>query len=405
MNKLPPNDAFYKAVSDFLLDERLNELRQKKSFNVFDVLKISRTEIRHSNVLAWLLNPNEDHGLGSGILKELVLTLIKHGHIRKDVNNFLLSKYEAVTVYRERKDIDVLIESAKDKFVVCIENKIDTTDHSGQLNKYSSIVNTDYPNHAKVLLYLTPNGDLPTEETNDNWACVDYACICNCIENALKHASANAKIYDFIQYYIDILRREIMGENKDIKELCCEIYRQHKDVLDMIYEYRPDDVQNVSDIVADWCQKKLNTNEIIYDSNMNQSKCYHRFKDEQMDRIIKNAIGNLPENKLSGWKGYNQYFYEIVLQTSNNSDKINYYMQLALCSYGLEPEQIEKLGGIYSAISKKDAGGWKDFKHIKLSSHTVNMQDDSLKNTIHDQLDNDWNSLKDKISKAAETKF
>lgn len=36
--------------------------------NIFDVLKISRAEIRHSNMLGWLMDPNENHGLGDSFL-------------------------------------------------------------------------------------------------------------------------------------------------------------------------------------------------------------------------------------------------------------------------------------------------------------------------------------------------
>lgn len=32
--------------------------------NVFEVLNISRAEIRHSNMLGWLLNPNENRRIG-----------------------------------------------------------------------------------------------------------------------------------------------------------------------------------------------------------------------------------------------------------------------------------------------------------------------------------------------------
>lgn len=49
------------ALQNFLLDIGcLDELLPwTGKFNLFDVLKISRTEIRHSNMLGWILNPNE----------------------------------------------------------------------------------------------------------------------------------------------------------------------------------------------------------------------------------------------------------------------------------------------------------------------------------------------------------
>lgn len=53
-------------LQNFLLDiQCLDELLPwTNKFNLFDVLKISRLEIRHSNVLAWLLETNENHGFG-----------------------------------------------------------------------------------------------------------------------------------------------------------------------------------------------------------------------------------------------------------------------------------------------------------------------------------------------------
>ena len=35
-----------------------------KNPNIFQILRISKTEIRHSNFLAWLLDPSQSHKLG-----------------------------------------------------------------------------------------------------------------------------------------------------------------------------------------------------------------------------------------------------------------------------------------------------------------------------------------------------
>lgn len=45
--------------------------------NIFEVLKIARTEIRHSNMLAWLLDPNESHNLGTSFLYAFITDLSK----------------------------------------------------------------------------------------------------------------------------------------------------------------------------------------------------------------------------------------------------------------------------------------------------------------------------------------
>ena len=62
------------ALKKLLLDPTwLEQLSPWTSrFNAFDVLGITKTEIRHSNVLAWLMDPTENHGLGDGVIRGFV---------------------------------------------------------------------------------------------------------------------------------------------------------------------------------------------------------------------------------------------------------------------------------------------------------------------------------------------
>ena len=46
------------------------ETLQGKTFNPFDVLRYSDYEIRHSNVLAWLLQPNDTHGIADAFIRD-----------------------------------------------------------------------------------------------------------------------------------------------------------------------------------------------------------------------------------------------------------------------------------------------------------------------------------------------
>jgi hypothetical protein len=46
-------------------------------FNIFDALDIARVEIRHSNFLAFILDPAESHGQGQLFLKAVLMDLLK----------------------------------------------------------------------------------------------------------------------------------------------------------------------------------------------------------------------------------------------------------------------------------------------------------------------------------------
>src|SRR5438552_18477945 len=46
-------------------------------FNIFDALGITRVEFRHSNFLAFILDPAESHGQGQLFLKAVLMAMLK----------------------------------------------------------------------------------------------------------------------------------------------------------------------------------------------------------------------------------------------------------------------------------------------------------------------------------------
>ena len=67
------------ALEQFVVDnDRLLELEARIGrFNIFDALGIVNAEIRHSNFLAWLLDPGESHGMGGLFLKAVLMDLLR----------------------------------------------------------------------------------------------------------------------------------------------------------------------------------------------------------------------------------------------------------------------------------------------------------------------------------------
>ncbi len=80
-----------KALQALLLDDDwpscLNEWLG--GVNIFDVLKVSRAEIRHSNMLAWLLDPKESHGFGTAFLD---------GFLKRVCQNFDVGEKTSLTI-------------------------------------------------------------------------------------------------------------------------------------------------------------------------------------------------------------------------------------------------------------------------------------------------------------------
>ena len=67
-----PLDGDLRTLID---DPRFREYHRahlQREFNTFDVLRYADYEIRHSNVLAWLLRPADTHGIGERFLEWFV---------------------------------------------------------------------------------------------------------------------------------------------------------------------------------------------------------------------------------------------------------------------------------------------------------------------------------------------
>lgn len=77
---LSPSEADKKgkALQDFVVQcTELNAFeRLIGRFNIFDVLKSAHNEIRHSNVLAWLLDPLASHGMGDLFLRRWLMRVL-----------------------------------------------------------------------------------------------------------------------------------------------------------------------------------------------------------------------------------------------------------------------------------------------------------------------------------------
>lgn len=259
------------ALQNFLLDiDCLDELLPwTKRFNLFDVLKISRMEIRHSNMLAWLLNPNENHGLGDAFLKAIVQIVVQNDdNGQYNILETLLMDFYSFVVYREWKNIDILLVSDAEKFLIAIENKIDSHEHDNQLKKYRDVLAKDYPDYTKMRLYLTPDGEEPSD--TNYWDVLSYRDVVEALsdqKNAIEMASDVALV---VENYLDVLRRDIVEDEK-LVEICNKIYAKHRKALDLIFEHRVDGRTRLVDIVKNVLATLSRENMIIADTSSNVS--------------------------------------------------------------------------------------------------------------------------------------
>lgn len=133
-------DEQMNKLCDLWMSCALDELEKRiEKFNIFTALKLDNTEIRHSNFLAWLMNPRESHNIGDYFLK-IFLELSMKDYIqdnRIEINpvDILGARYWDCEIRREYKNIDILIINPDNKFLCVLENKIWSGEHDEQLEQ------------------------------------------------------------------------------------------------------------------------------------------------------------------------------------------------------------------------------------------------------------------------------
>ena len=129
---------------------------KRQEFNTFDVLRYAEYEIRHSNVLAWLLDPGQTHGIGRAFLDWFL------GKVNKSISD---RGAQRVRVERELHfvDVTVFMESDQDRHIVAIENKTVgySPEHLAQVCEYAKELSKKYPEYTLHNVLLTTSRRLP----------------------------------------------------------------------------------------------------------------------------------------------------------------------------------------------------------------------------------------------------
>ena len=225
--------------------ERLEQLLQRpRMFNLFEMLDIVRQELRHSDILAFLLDPEEMHGLGATFTRALLSRALGAGGQNAVVHEINLAEcvFEPVLVLREWEFIDVLLLSPADQLIVIIENKIDTSEHSNQLTRYYDLVTRRYPSLVVLGLYLTPEGDLPAHPLDqERYIAIGYDVVLGAIDDTLSQSliHVQADVAVVLRHYHAVLRRHIVTDsNIDLAQMARRLYVDHQEAIDLMIAQR-----------------------------------------------------------------------------------------------------------------------------------------------------------------------
>jgi hypothetical protein len=226
------------VLERFVVDN--DDLRELESrigrFNIFDALGITQVEIRHSNFLAFLLDPAESHGQGQLFLKALLMDLLRQAPPDFPISAIDLdgTDLRGVEVKREWRHIDLLITCKDPEFAVVVENKVGSQEHSDQLNRYRRVIADQFPNVPALYVFLTGEGD---DASDESWLPCSYRDVYSIFKRTRDtyESGIGAEVRVFLDHYLNLLGTRFMNDAK-IDELCQRIYKNHRNALKLIWD-------------------------------------------------------------------------------------------------------------------------------------------------------------------------
>ena len=325
-----------KLYENFLNDGDVKKLIDKRADNkpnIFQILKVTNAEIRHSNFLSWLLDPSSNHNLGDIVLKGFIKEIINHSDMFDDEFTIENIDFVDVEVRREWENIDLLVKI--DSYVFCIENKIFSDEHSDQLTRYKNKVEESFPDLKKIYIYLNPQG-ISSFEESEVYLPISYQIVIDILENIdySKFKKLSDTTRSFIEQYLVTLKRDIMGIEEN-SELAKKIYIKHRDLFDYIFEIKPDGINDINQVILDCLQSngyKLGS----------VSKSFIRFYHQDMEQFI--YINNSP----NGWSKRETFTHEISLYSLNNKNELR--ISLGMSDMGDEEYDRARLNEILQPV-------------------------------------------------------
>ncbi|MGZ9586415.1 PD-(D/E)XK nuclease family protein [Paenibacillus marinisediminis] len=232
-------------------NDALEKLRSHiQSFNPLKVLRMNHYEIRHSNVLGWLLDASGNHNLQDKVFKKFMIEVILHAENEQKnspagINEtfFFLNHFWDLEVHREwnhtkkqkssfKRLVDLLLISHQHKLAIIIENKVYSGEGVDQLSEYNTMVESAYPGYNIIPIYMTLFGDQPSDERYFIFSHLAFYLLLNqFIPSQFDHM--NQKVYEFIQDYLKVLE-ELILPDKTYVELCEELYLKHRQAIELI---------------------------------------------------------------------------------------------------------------------------------------------------------------------------
>ena len=215
--KLDIQRFFQEVASICALEQAQQEERNRKgeNYNLFSILSIERYELKHSALIANLLDPKGSHGCGDAFLRAFFEIALKGTAypFESSSPDSCTEHYTGPIAGDTGGRIDILVKSSQ--YGLIIENKIYAGDQDKQLIRYDNYGKEIFGADGYLLVYLTLFGSEASEGsiTSDdsqkaNYLCLSYAKdILSWLKECIQQADNKPLIRESLNQYIQTIKQ------------------------------------------------------------------------------------------------------------------------------------------------------------------------------------------------------
>jgi len=264
-------------ISRFLIDSDVaNAMKWSEDRNLFDIAKFK--ESGNSNMIGWLLNPRQGHGMGDYFFKSLLKAALTEatdapGECKEGYKRIkFLGQWDVLDLERysfgdvfvdteiniEDGRLDIVAVDFDNKFVIMIENKFGSKQHDNQLSTYFEWKFPQLKNFHYVYIYLDYDGK--RDDIKAPWIQLNYSWLIEALKSVIDRSCLpdhiNVILKDYYIYLADAYEKETYY--KGIWESFPKITHRHYELLGILKKYE--------------LKSGLNLREISLHKYLNQSK-------------------------------------------------------------------------------------------------------------------------------------
>lgn len=334
-------------ISDLEKNIENKKLENESKFNIFKILKLDNFEIRHSNFLAWLLNPKENHGFNSAFLEAFLNSTLKS----YPAINYNEVKIETEYCTNENRRIDILIRSSN--FVCIIENKYGSDEHDEQCKHYKNFIENysdfkEYKNKYYIFLDIEKPNEEKFKKELYGYKAIIYRDILLILNNLLKEFPIEPIKKEIIEEYIQIIKEKYIFMDENIKNSCREIYAKYQNTIETLEEYKRILQNDIYEIFKKILQSDNFINADIKDEEMgynNSTGCGIRF----IPKEYKDRNDIVKPNKLTKYSKFfalefkdKLKFSIYSIENNGNKEKWNTIENIEINACSMSKEEIEE---------------------------------------------------------------